>query len=100
MKDKKTTDAATTTAAAVTTAKTTATTPAVITREDVCPTEQPDWENNAACDMKPLGGCNCTYSDNSQCFFRCMDGKWYMSEGCFIFFPDCTLNRYYIDKSK
>ena len=50
--------------------------------------------------MKPLGGCNCTYSDNSQCFFRCMDGKWYMSEGCFIFFPDCTLNRYYIDKSQ
>ena len=24
----------------------------------------------------------------------------FKSEGCFIFFPDCTLNRYYIDKSQ
>ena len=70
-----------TTAAAVTAAITTATMPAVIKCKDVCPTEQPDWENNAPCDMEPLGGCDCKYIDNSHCFFTCMDGKWYMA--CF-----------------
>jgi len=49
--------------------------------EDVCPAEQPDWENDAACDMEALRDCDCKYSDNSECFFNCMEGKWQMA--CF-----------------
>eukprot|EP00555_Chaetoceros_dichaeta_P006798 CAMPEP_0198275656 /NCGR_PEP_ID=MMETSP1447-20131203/64890_1 /TAXON_ID=420782 /ORGANISM="Chaetoceros dichaeta, Strain CCMP1751" /LENGTH=550 /DNA_ID=CAMNT_0043970543 /DNA_START=33 /DNA_END=1682 /DNA_ORIENTATION=- len=50
---------------------------------DRCPTEIPDWENRAECNVTEIDDCSCTYEDPN-CFLNCVDksngtGSWSMA---------------------
>ena len=48
---------------------------------NVCLESMPEYVNDTACNLEALMGCNYEYSNNSEYFFSCMDGKWKMA--CF-----------------
>ena len=57
---------------------------------NVCLESMPEYVNDTACNLEALMGCNYEYSNNSEYFFSCMDGKWKIGIPCWESFSVAT----------